>query len=92
MSEDHLEVLLANLKTDLGISTDAYNLRLKQYLLFADAFVTEQGAVLDYGSVQDRMLVVQYAAWMWRKRDTGQGMPRMLRYALNNRIFSKKMK
>lgn len=36
------------------------------------------------------MLVVQYASWMWRKRDTGEGMPRMVRYALNNRIFAEK--
>jgi hypothetical protein len=36
-------------------------------------------------------LVVMYAAWLWRKRDNMEGMPRMLRYALNNRIFQEKM-
>ena len=39
----------------------------------------------------DSQLVVMYAAWLWRKRDTGEGMPRMLRYALNQRVFSQKM-
>ena len=27
------------------------------------------------------------AAWLWRRRDSGEGMPRMLRYTLNNRII-----
>jgi hypothetical protein len=31
-----------------------------------------------------------YAAYLWRQRVTGEGMPRMLRYALNNRLFSRK--
>ena len=38
----------------------------------------------------DRDLVVMYAGWLWRSRTTGEGMPRMLRYALNNRLFSRK--
>ena len=37
-------------------------------------------------------LVAMYAGWLWRKRDTGDGMPRNLRWMLNNRIFSSKMK
>ena len=39
---------------------------------------------------QDRDLVVMYAAYLWRSRSTGEDMPRMLRYALNNRLFSRK--
>ncbi|MDE6729629.1 MAG: hypothetical protein K2J71_02495 [Oscillospiraceae bacterium] len=38
----------------------------------------------------DLHLELMYAAWMWRKRDTGETMPRMLRYQLNNRVFSEK--
>ena len=38
--------------------------------------------------------MVMYAAYLFRKRaDEGSPqMPRMLRYALNNRLFSQKMK
>ena len=32
-----------------------------------------------------------YAGWLWRRRDTMEGMPRMLRWALNNKVFSGKM-
>ena len=82
--------LLSGLKVDLGITTTAYDERLVIYLQAAQARITEEGATLT-DSVEDSLLTTQYAAWLWRRRDTGEGMPRMLRYALNNRIFSRKM-
>ena len=83
--------LLSGLKVDLGISTDAYNDRLITYLETAQARIAEEGIVLN-DSVEDALLTVQYAAWMWRTRDTGKAMPRMLRLELNNRLFSRKMR
>ena len=83
--------LLAALKIDLGIVTTAYDERLAEYLNAAKTEIKRQGATLDLTDTDDAMLVVQYASWMWRKRDTGEGMPRMIRYALNNRIFAEKM-
>lgn len=82
--------LLSGLKVDLGITTDAYNDRLTVYLETAQARISEEGIELTE-SVEDQTLVVQYAAWLWKKRDTGDGLPRSLRYALNNRLFSRKM-
>ena len=79
------------LKVDLGISTTAYDERLEQYIDSAKSEIAREGATLDAEDVNDCNLVVMYAAWLWRKRDTMEGMPRMLRYALNNRIFSEKM-
>ena len=83
--------LLASLKIDLGVTTPRYDERFKQYLLSAYSFIEEEGAVLDSTNVKDRQLIVMYAAWLWRRRDSGEGMPRMLRYALNNKVFSGKM-
>lgn len=83
-------VLLSGLKTDLQITTTAYDDRLKQYLSNAQAEIQREGVVLG-DSVDDDQLTIMYAAWTWRRRDTGDGMPRMLRFALNNRIFSQKM-
>jgi hypothetical protein len=83
--------LLSMLKVDLGISTAAYDERLAQYITSAKEQITREGVTLA-DSVDDAQLVVMYAAWTWRRRDTGEGMPRMLRYALNNRILSEKMK
>ena len=80
------------LKTDLGIlTTTAYDTRLAQLLTAAESAIIKEGAsTLDASDVSDMQLIVMYAAWLWRKRDTGDGMPRMLRLAINNRVFSEK--
>ena len=77
---------LQMLKIDLGINTSAYDSRLTQYLASAKAEIEREGVKLT-DSVPDENLIVQYAAWMWRKRDTGDGIPRMIRWQINNRIF-----
>lgn len=82
--------LLGALKIDLRLSTDAYDERLEAYLENAAEAITREGVELT-DSAEDQMLVVQYAAWTWRRRDTGEAMPRMIRWALNNRIFSQHM-
>lgn len=83
--------MLTMLKTDLGITTTAYDERLQQYITSAQTQIEREGIELD-DSVDDIQLVVMYAAWLWRRRDGMEGMPRMLRYALNNRLFSQKMR
>ena len=84
--------MLSMLKTDLGISTStAYNTRLEQLLTVAQSAITEEGAsTLDASDPLDMQLIVMYAAWLWRRRDSMDGMPRSLRYQLNRRIFAEK--
>ena len=41
-------------------------------------------------TLEDAQLVEMYAAYLVRKRATTEPMPRMLRWALNNRLFSQK--
>ena len=83
---------LTALKLDLGIVASNYDDRLNQYLRMAITEIEREGATLDLeGSIDHNNLVIDYAAWMWRKRDSGEGMPRMIRYALNNLVFSQKM-
>lgn len=84
--------LLSALKIDLGITTNAYDERMTQYLKSSYEAIKEEGINLDVSSMKDQQLVILYSAWMWRRRDSGEGMPRMIRYALNNRLFSEKMK
>lgn len=83
--------LLAALKVDLGIMTTAYDDRLAHYLTAAQIEIEREGAALDLTDFDHCQIVIMYAAWTWRKRDTGEGMPRMLRYALNNLVLSQKM-
>lgn len=87
-----LTSLLSSLKIDIGITTNAYDERLIQFLRSSYEAIQEEGITLDATSMKDQQLVILYSAWMWRKRDNGEGMPRMIRYALNNRLFSQKMK
>lgn len=82
--------MLEKLKIDLGITTDAYNERLSDYLRGAQSMIETEGVTLT-DSDQDQQLIIMYAAWMWRKRDSMVGMPRMLRWMLNNRIMQEKM-
>lgn len=83
--------MLAQLKVDLGITTDAYDNRLTQYLAAAAGQIAREGITLDSSQDDDMLLQVMYAAWMWRRRDSGEGMPRMLRYQMNNRLFQEKV-
>lgn len=87
--------LLAMLKTDIGFMSSGetrIDTRLNQLLQVAEKEIIAEGVeTLDKTQIDDAQLIVMYAAWLWRKRDTMEGMPRMLRYALNNRVFSEKM-
>jgi hypothetical protein len=85
--------ILLMLKTDLGImQSTIYDERLNQYIEAAKGSIAEEGVTLDLEKLEDCQLVVMYAAWTWRKRDSGEGMPRMLRYALNKRVFKEKIR
>lgn len=92
MTEMQRSTMLTMLKTDLGITATAYNGRLDNYLESAATQIAREGITLDFASIDDMQLAVMYAAWMWRKRDgVDSGMPRMLRYLLNNRLFAEKV-
>lgn len=84
--------MLTMLKTDLGImTTTAYDTRLTQLLTASQQYIINEGAsTLDASNIEDMQLIVMYAAWLWRRRDNMDVMPRMLRLALNNRVFAEK--
>lgn len=86
------QTALEMLKVDLGImNAIAYDTRLTQYIESSKAAIEREGASLS-DAVEDIQLVAMYAGWLWRKRDTGDGMPRNLRWMLNNKIFSEKVR
>lgn len=90
MTTAQITAILASLKVDLGITTTAYDSRLTEIVKSSAAAIEREGATLNYDSFEDAQIVIMYAAWLWRRRDTGEGMPRMLRWQLNNRILSEK--
>lgn len=62
---------------------------LTQAISAAQAFIAREGITLT-DSIEDGQLVEMYAAYLVRKRTTTEPMPRMLRWTLNNRLFSQK--
>lgn len=86
------EQILTALKYNLDIiptdtTRDEY---LTQLINSAKAMIRREGLMLS-GTVEDGQLVVMYAAYLYRKRAVDEPMPRMLRWALNNRIFAQIM-
>lgn len=84
------QTILLMLKTDLGISTTAYDSRFLQLIDAAKGYIKAEGATLDLTSADDLQLVKMYADWLWRRRDSQNGMPRMLRFAINNKVLGQK--
>lgn len=82
-------VLLQSLKVDLGIVSKAYDERLSARLQSAEEELDAMGITLE-NTTRDRDLVIMYAAWLHRDRIEGKAMPRMLKRALNNRLFGEK--
>lgn len=83
--------ILTLLQVDLGemYPSEQRKVYLNQAISAAQAFITREGVTLT-DSVEDGQLVEMYAAYLIRKRAEDTGMPRMLRWALNNRLFSEK--
>lgn len=88
--------MLVFLKTDLKIgdlngSVGAYDARLLNLIQVAKREIGREGITLSPDDLGDNNLVIRYAAYLWRNRESAEGMPRSLRYSLNNRLFSEKM-
>lgn len=89
--------LLPMLKLNLEVITDymdaeakaAKDAELLQYLRAAREYIEREGIDLEF-TPGDNQILIMYASWLYgrRKSDNTYGaMPRMLRWAINNRIF-----
>lgn len=73
------------------INSDARETYLTALANTAKTQIEGRGITLDLTQTPDCILVAEYAAWLYRSRDSGTGMPEMLRIQLNNRQFHEKM-
>lgn len=85
------EIILTMLQADLGeLYPDENRVAyLKQNIEAARELIQREGVMIGE-SAEDVQLVEMYAAYLIRKRGSNDGVPRMLRWALNNRLFSQK--
>lgn len=82
---------LSVLKMDLQMLTAANDDYLTLLLQQAEKAIATEGINVVEGDTECEMAVIQYAAYLFRKRAAEEtAMPRYLRYMLNNILFSQK--
>lgn len=85
------EILLDTLKMNLSLTTTAYDDYLIELIKASRQMIAREGIEIRC-TAEDAQLIVMYAAYLFRKRAEDKPiMPRMLRYALNNRLFGQKI-
>ena len=85
--EDLMPLLQAQL--DLLSIDRTREAQLEHLINVAVQLIDREGVALAAPfSAEDAQLIIMYAAYLYQKRSTDEPMPRMLRFALNNRIFS----
>lgn len=83
---------LAILKQDLQLLTTANDDYLMTLILAAKNAIQTEGITLVEGNVLVDTAIIQYAAYLFRKRASEETMmPRFLRYQLNQLLFSQKV-
>ena len=81
---------LTILKKDLQMLTNSNDDYLKILMKQAKAQIEREGVDTSDG-IEEDMAVIQYAAYLFRKRAAADTtMPRFLRWQLNNLLFSQK--
>lgn len=79
------------LKQDLQLLQDRQDDYLRTLLDIAASMIAREGITLT-DSAEDIGLQAMYAAYLYRHRAQRENaMPRMLRYALNNRLLAEKL-
>ena len=85
--------ILEMVRLNLEKPSVLWNPYLRNLIQASESAIQREGITLDLDDVEDCNLVVTYTAYLFRKRKEDSGaMPRMLRYALNNRLMSEKGK
>lgn len=86
-NEDKLKLL----KQDLQMLTSSNDDFLSSLLNAAETAIQREGITLVENDTDIDMAVVQYAAYLFRKRASSDtAMPRFLRWRMNNILFSQK--
>ena len=85
--------ILTMTKSNLQIAGDSFDDYLTMLIEAAQGAIATEGITIDYESVEDCNIVVMYTSYLYRKRlGDDPAMPRMLRYAMNNKLFAQKAK
>lgn len=86
-----METVLILLKIDLGIT---HNLRDAYFIKLIEGSIKEinkRGIKLDLNDSGDSMLVADYAAWTYRKRQEDAPLANNIQHRLRNRIIEERI-
>ena len=83
---DLLTMLRNDLQNPPGLLNDYLNFLINS----SKDQIEDKGITLNLGSNEDCHLIIMYASWLYRKRNSNDGMPRMLRYTLHSRLVHEK--
>lgn len=83
---DSMETVLQLLKYDLGISSEARDIYLKALIEANQKEIEKKGIDLTLTDVEDQMLLVDYSAWKYRKRNEDVQLANNLRQRIQDRI------
>ena len=79
------------LKMDLQRFNAANDDYLRELIKLSEKAIEREGISLKEDDIESDMLVIQYAAYLFRKRaGTDTSMPRYLRWQMNNILMSQK--
>lgn len=85
--------ILSMTKSNLQIAGSSFDDYLEFLIDAAQNAIKAEGITIDFEAIDDCNLIVMYTSYLYRKRvGDDPVMPRMLRYALNNRVFAEKAK
>lgn len=82
---DDINEIVEMIKLDIGIMSTARDFYFQQLAVATREELNARGARLDLNEIADKVLVADYAAWKYRHRETGEGMPEHIRQRLINR-------
>lgn len=86
-----METVLSLFKIDLGIT---HNLRDAYFITLLKGSINEigkRGITLDLNKAEDQILVSDYAAWTYRKRQEDLPLANNIQHRLRNRIIEERI-
>ncbi|MGA3598582.1 hypothetical protein [Lysinibacillus agricola] len=89
MSEEKLATCLSLFKLDMGITHNLRDTLFANLIESSTIELEKMGVNLSSGTVEDTQLIVDYSAWMYRKRQEDIGLPRNLQFRIHNRVIQK---
>ncbi len=89
MSEEKLATCLSLFKLDMGITHNLRDTLFTNLIESSTIELEKMGVDLSSATVEDTQLIVDYSAWMYRKRQEDIGLPRNLQFRIHNRVIQK---